>query len=581
MQGFVLPQGRCALRGPHRRRGGRGRARRRALPDGQPQCRRRHARADRQAARRQAPARLLATSRARTTRSPPRWRRAAPTGASRSRRWRNSTGSGSCRSRRRTTISCVVESRRERPAVQAFLAALRDEGVRAQIQRARHAPRRCLISCYSRDDGSRSHCSCCCRALSQPPSRRTRSCAAMAGRCARSRSRRTASRRSPAASTPRRSAGRWRRAPPREVLRFHDGAVNAVALLRDGRAATSGEDARIAIWKPGEAKPVAVLEGHKAPVVALAVSPDGATLASASWDHTARLWPLAGGEPRVLEGHKDNVNGVAFTPDGKSVVTAGYDATLRIWPLAGGAPEIVTLPTPLNTVAVAPDGEIVAAGADGKVYFLTADGELRGEVEVGTVPIIAVTISRRRQARRRRRHPRLGRDHRSRDAQARTHAGRARPAGLVGGVLPRQPHAAHRRHRPHDPALGRDQGRADRRRARSARRRIRSRPMPAIPAPRSIAPASPATRSTPMTACAPARRLPASSAAGSRRCPATISPRRSRRWTSSGRRRRCRSCSRSGPTTYTPGTKMPEQRIGSPEDRAALMRFLEKTTKKG
>ncbi len=95
----------------------------------------------------------------------------------------------------------------------------------------------------------------------------------------------------------------------------------------------------------------------------------------------------------MLEGHKDNVNGVAFTPDGKSVVTAGYDATLRIWPLAGGAPEVVTLPTPLNTVAIAPDGEIVAAGADGKVYFLTANGKLRGDVEIGTVPIIAVTIS--------------------------------------------------------------------------------------------------------------------------------------------------------------------------------------------
>ncbi|MPZ39151.1 MAG: c-type cytochrome [Rhizobiales bacterium] len=178
-----------------------------------------------------------------------------------------------------------------------------------------------------------------------------------------------------------------------EVLRFHDGAVNAVALLHDGRAASSGEDARIAIWKPGEAKPAAVLQGHKAPVVSLAVSPDGVTLASASWDHTARLWPLAGGAPRVLDGHKDNVNGIAFTPDGNAVVTAGYDATLRIWSLAGGAPEVVTLPTPLNSVAIAPDGEIVAAGADGKVYVLTAIGEIRGEVEIGTVPIIAVAVS--------------------------------------------------------------------------------------------------------------------------------------------------------------------------------------------
>jgi cytochrome c len=34
-----------------------------------------------------------------------------------------------------------------------------------------------------------------------------------------------------------------------------------------------------------------------------------------------------------------------------------------------------------------------------------------------------------------------------------------------------------------------------------------------------------------------------------------------------------------GPATYTPGTKMPEQRITSPDDRAALVRFLEKAAR--
>jgi len=192
------------------------------------------------------------------------------------------------------------------------------------------------------------------------------------------------------------SAIRWSlpRNAAEQVLRFHDGAVNAVVFLKDGRIATSGEDARIAIWTPGAATPSVVLEGHQAPVVALSVSPDGATLASASWDQTARLWPLAGGAPRVIEGHAQNVNGVAFTPDGRGLVTAGYDATLRIWPLAGpDAPVVTTLPTPLNTVAIAPDGEIVTAGADGKVYVLSGAGELKGEVEAGPTPVIAATIS--------------------------------------------------------------------------------------------------------------------------------------------------------------------------------------------
>ena len=200
----------------------------------------------------------------------------------------------------------------------------------------------------------------------------------------------------------------------------------------------------------------------------------------------------------MLEGHKDNVNGVAFTPDGKSVVTAGYDATLRIWPLAGGAPTIVTLPTPLNAVAVAPDGEIVAAGADGKVYFLDRERRsARARSRSAPVPIIAIAISP--------------------DGKLVAAAGirgsvaiidratRKLERTLVGPGLPVWSVAFF----PDSRTLltgGTDRmirrwdainGRADRRRAASARRTIRSRPMRAIPARRSIAPASPATRSTP------------------------------------------------------------------------------------
>jgi cytochrome c len=179
-----------------------------------------------------------------------------------------------------------------------------------------------------------------------------------------------------------------------KVLRFHEAAVNAVVLFPDGRIATGGEDARIAIWQPSGSKPAVILEGHTAPVAALAVSPDGKTLASASWDNTVRLWPLAGGPARVLEGHRQNVNGVAFTPDGQSVVSAGYDLTLRIWPVSGaGTPRIVTLPTPLNAVAVAGNGDIVIAGASGKVHILSSEGLPQIEVEAAPVPIIALALS--------------------------------------------------------------------------------------------------------------------------------------------------------------------------------------------
>ena len=192
------------------------------------------------------------------------------------------------------------------------------------------------------------------------------------------------------------SAIRWslQRNTAEQVLRFHDGAVNAVTVLPDGRVATGGADGRVAIWQPGAQQPQTVFEGHTAPIAALAVSPDGTALASASWDRTARLWPLAGGPPVVLEGHDQNVNAVAFTSDGHSLVTAGYDATLRIWPLSDTAsPIVVPFPAPLNAAVVAPDGEIAAAGADGNVYFLSATGTLHASLQATETPIIALAIS--------------------------------------------------------------------------------------------------------------------------------------------------------------------------------------------
>jgi cytochrome c len=191
------------------------------------------------------------------------------------------------------------------------------------------------------------------------------------------------------------SAIRWSlaRNAAEQVLRFHDGAVNAVAYAKDGRIVTAGADAHVAIWTPGHQQPDRILDGHTGPIASVAVSSDGAILASASWDSTIRLWPLDGGETRVLEGNAQNVNGVAFSPDGKSVVSAGYDATVRIWPLQGGGEIVSNVPTPLNAVAVAPDGEIAAAGANGKIYFLSPKGDIIAEAEASPTPVIAIAIS--------------------------------------------------------------------------------------------------------------------------------------------------------------------------------------------
>ncbi len=177
------------------------------------------------------------------------------------------------------------------------------------------------------------------------------------------------------------------------VLRFHEGSVNAVLALTDGRFASAGEDGRIAIWHAGQPDPERVLAGHTGPIVALAQSPDGGLIASASWDGTARVAALADdAAPRTLEGHTGNVNGVAFLPDG-TVVTSGYDATLRFWPVDRSTPSIVTLPAVLNAVVASADGIIAVAGGDGVLRFVRA-GVVTSELEIAQTPLVALAITR-------------------------------------------------------------------------------------------------------------------------------------------------------------------------------------------
>ena len=192
------------------------------------------------------------------------------------------------------------------------------------------------------------------------------------------------------------SAIRWSLATgaATQVFRFHDGAVNAVAFLPDGRIVTAGEDGRVALWTAGRQVPDTVLLGHEGPVSAVAVAPDGGSIATASWDRTVRLWSLRDGKVRVFRGHQQNVNAVGFTPDATALVSAGYDATVRFWPInEAEAGRVAALPSPLNAVVVANDGEIVAAGADGRVYFLAPDGEGRSSLETSSTPITALALA--------------------------------------------------------------------------------------------------------------------------------------------------------------------------------------------
>ena len=176
----------------------------------------------------------------------------------------------------------------------------------------------------------------------------------------------------------------------RAVVRWHAGAVNALAALPDGAVASGGEDGRIAVWPadPRAGRPLRVLDGHAAPVAGLAWR-DG-VLASAAWDGTVRLW-REGEAPRVLEGHRGNVNAVVFRADGVPV-SAGFDGTLRAWREDGTADVVAEFGLPRNALAALPDGGLAVGGVDGAVHVVAPDGAVR-EAFTGARPIVALAAN--------------------------------------------------------------------------------------------------------------------------------------------------------------------------------------------
>ncbi len=152
------------------------------------------------------------------------------------------------------------------------------------------------------------------------------------------------------------------------TLTGHESSVRAVSFDPEGRRlATAGADRTVRIWDGISAELLKTLKGHQGPVNAVAFSSDGTLLASASDDRTAHVWDLSSGELlRTLSDHEGYVTSVIFDADGH-VVTAGFDETVRVWDAASGTPvRQWSSPSRVHSVAMSPDGTILATGhADG------------------------------------------------------------------------------------------------------------------------------------------------------------------------------------------------------------------------
>src|SRR5271166_730285 len=147
------------------------------------------------------------------------------------------------------------------------------------------------------------------------------------------------------------------------------GCCTALAVLRDGRLASSGNNG-IRIWpKDFAGAPEVLSQGGED--TTLAVVGDG-RLASGGFASNIMIWPKdSSGAPEELPG--SSVSSLAVLRDGR-LAGGGFDGKIRIRPKDfAGAPEVLSQGSSVSSLAVLGDGRLASGGTDGKIRIWPKD----------------------------------------------------------------------------------------------------------------------------------------------------------------------------------------------------------------
>jgi len=172
------------------------------------------------------------------------------------------------------------------------------------------------------------------------------------------------------------------------VERFHDGNVTAVALLPDGFI-SAGQDGRVARWRTGQAGPVWATVHGESPVSALAVG--AGQLAAGFFDGRIARIEAETGQAAAHPAHEGRVAGLVFLPDG-ALVSVGADLRFARWGAGGVLQGRAGLPDLPNGLALA--GEALAVPfAEGALRLFSAEGDMLPERFLTDRPLVAVAAA--------------------------------------------------------------------------------------------------------------------------------------------------------------------------------------------
>lgn len=176
-----------------------------------------------------------------------------------------------------------------------------------------------------------------------------------------------------------------------QVRSFHAGNVTAVAFLPGAMLATGGQDGRVALWDGATDTPVHATEPGQAPVSALSLSPDGTALAAGFWDGRIMVLSLADRTGQQAQAHQGRLTALGHLPDGR-LATVGEDLRLNVHDAALRLVARADLPDLPNALAIS-HGRIAVAFAEGALRLYGADGSLLPERFLTDRPLTTVAAA--------------------------------------------------------------------------------------------------------------------------------------------------------------------------------------------
>jgi WD40 repeat protein len=226
----------------------------------------------------------------------------------------------------------------------------------------------------------------------------------------------------------------------RETRRIsqHTGGVNFLALSKNGKVLASGSyDHSAKTWDATSGDPIESFMGGQSQILSVALSADGATLITASESGLIRIWETNGRERskfrsiggkvwclalspddkvvaagtnsgtidlhdifsgkfvRSIEVGRGTVMGLVWSPDGKNLVCGSRNGPVEVFDAATGQQVTVFAAADTRTVAISPDGNVIAAGFESgeiKAWDLGSRKELM-QVQAHSKAVRSVALS--------------------------------------------------------------------------------------------------------------------------------------------------------------------------------------------